>query len=329
MRPKGYRIADESLLDAESLALVDALELADTPHYTALSPSDLRYGHEAFFEPLALKEADLASIAKLNVRRDDGSQMRIWLYRPKGSVASELPVLVYCHGGGMMVGSLEGYDTICQRLCANSGVAIASIDYRLTPEHRYPDAHEDCYLAVRWLFANAEGLNLDAKRMSVGGDSGGGLLAASAARQSSLGKLPKLCFQLLIYPFMGRRQDYASYTEFQDGYFGNVSQLDWFLANYLNYPDELNDVNLSPILADSFTGLPETFVLTAGYDMLRDEGEHYVELLKDAGVPAKLTRYASTFHPFLNAAEAISVGKQAIDECAGELAQFFSTYVPD
>jgi acetyl esterase len=329
MRPKGYRIADESLLDAESLALIDVLELAEAPHYTGMSVEDLRAGHEAFFEPLSLKENDLASVTQLEIDREDGTQMRVWLYRPKESEGAKLPILIYCHGGGMMVGSLEGYDTICHRLCAKSGVAIASVDYRLTPEHRYPAAHDDCYLAVRWIFDNAANLNLDPVRMSVGGDSGGGLLAAAAARRSARGNLPDLSFQLLIYPFMGRRRDYASYTEFQDGYFGSTRQLDWFLANYLNYPDELNDPNFSPILADTFAGLPDTFVLTAGYDMLRDEGEHYAELLEEAGVPVKVTRYASTFHPFLSAAEAIDVGKQAIDECANALARFFSRNVPD
>ena len=324
-RPQGYRIADESLLDDASRALIDQIELSDAPHYTAMTPAELRAGHADFFAALDLKEKGLASVEKINIARSDGSLMSAWIYRPIGTEAvNPLPVMLYCHGGGMMVGSLETYDAMTKRMCAKSGVAIVSIDYRLTPEHRYPSAHEDCFHAIRWLVERAGSLGLDGTRLAIGGDSGGGLLSASAARLSAKGDLPPILFQLLIYPFLGRRHDYASYVEFQDGYFGSSRQLDWFIANYLNFPDELNSPTFSAILDDNFVGLPPTFIATAGYDMLRDEAEDYGRLLQAAGGMVEIRRYASTFHPFFNAAGVIPAGCEAIDACAQALARAVS-----
>jgi acetyl esterase len=124
---------------------------------------------------------------------------------------------------------------------------------------------------------------------------------------------------MLIYPFLGRRRDYPSYREFSEGFFGSARQLAWFIASYMSYPDDLDDPQLCPLVAPRFDGLPPTFVLTAGFDMLRDEAEHYAAMLRQAGVPVVLSRYESTFHPFLNAAGYLDVGRAAIDECAERL----------
>jgi len=317
-RTPTQRSADEGLLDEQSKAILDVIGAADIPHYTSLTPTELRKGHEDFFFPLSLKERDLVHVNEHTID-GPGGDLRLWVYRPKNTEKTKLPVCLFYHGGGLMVGSLELYDTICQRLCAQSNTILVSVDYRLAPEHKYPAAHDDCYAALLWTVENAHLFGGDTGKIAVSGDSGGGLLAAAMTRRTIEKKGPEISFQLLIYPALGKRKEYGSYKEFASGYFGEPEQLNWFYSQYLTSSDQVNDVEVSPILADDFSGLPPAFILTAGYDILRDEAEHYAELLESAEVPTELTRYESTFHPFLNAAGAIDVGKQAIDECAEKL----------
>lgn len=319
-RNAAFRQADETLLDPQSRALIDALEDAvDAPLYYQLTPAELRRAHEEFFFPLSLPERNLVNVEERFIPGLDENKVRIWIYRPKGDEKKALPVMMFCHGGGMMVGSLEVYDSICHRLCERSGVVIVSVDYRLAPENKFPAAHNDALAALKWIHDNASSIGIDNARIAVGGDSGGGLLAAAMTHLARDKKAPPLAFQLLIYPFLGKRRDYNSYATYADGYFGSAPQLNWFLANYLAYPDQLNDSQMCPILADSFENLPPAFILTAGFDMLRDEAEHYAGLLKAANVRTQLRCYRSTFHPFFNAAGVIDVGKTAIDECAAVL----------
>ena len=317
------RSADETLLDAQSKAILDAVEAADAPHFLDLSPEELRRGHEAFFMPLSLKDNTLTTVEERTIPGPD-SDIRLRIYSPKtphGNTRSEpLPVTLFFHGGGMMVGSLELYDTICQRLCDRSGIIIISVDYRLAPEHKYPCAINDSYAALVWTQKNAHTFGGGPEKLAVAGDSAGGMLAAVMTQMCRDHGGPKLAFQLLIYPAVGKRREYGSYREFAKGYFGEPGQLAWFYAQFLTSPEQMDDPRVSPILADDFSSLPPAFILSAGYDILRDEAEHYAELLAQAGVPTELHRYESSFHPFLNAAGVIDVGKQAIDECAQKLA---------
>lgn len=319
LRNHRHRKPDHSLLDDQSRRLLEGMGAAEAPSYTQLSARQIRQGHESYFFPLSLPERDLADRTVQHIPDRAGDKLRLWIYEPRASRVAPLPCMVFYHGGGMMVGSLELYDSICQHLCQQSGAVIVSADYRLAPEHKFPAAHEDALTALRWTADHASALGIDPERLAVGGDSGGGLLAAAMSQRSRDGSAPALAFQMLIYPFLGRRRDYPSYREFADGFFGSTRQLAWFIASYLSYPDDLDDPQLCPLLAHRFDGLPPTFVLTAGFDVLRDEAEHYAALLQQAGVPVTLSRYESTFHPFLNAAGYLDVGRAAIDECATRL----------
>jgi acetyl esterase len=319
LRNHSHREPDHSLLDDQSRSLIEAMRAAEAPSYTQLSPRAIRQGHEDYFFPLSLPERDLADRTEQHIADPAGGQLRLWIYQPKSPRAAPLPCMVFYHGGGMMVGSVELYDSICHRLCQQSGAVIVSTDYRLSPEHKFPAAHQDALAALHWTADHASALGIDAERLAVGGDSGGGLLAAAMSQLSRDGRAPALAFQMLIYPFLGRRRDYPSYREFSEGFFGSARQLAWFIASYMSYPDDLDDPQLCPLVAPRFDGLPPTFVLTAGFDMLRDEAEHYAAMLRQAGVPVVLSRYESTFHPFLNAAGYLDVGRAAIDECAERL----------
>jgi len=313
-----FRRADESLLDAQSKTILDAIAATDAPHFTTLTPVELRKAHEDFFLPLSLQDQDLVDVEERFIP-GPGRDVRIRIYRPQNKDDRTLPIMMYFHGGGMMVGSLELYNTICQRLCDRSGVIIIAVGYRLAPEHKFPCAIDDCYAALLWTKQYALSLGGDPEKLAVGGDSAGGMLAAVMTLLTRERSGPSLRFQLLIYPAVGKRRDYGSYAEFAKGYFGEMEQLTWFYAQYLTSPEQLNNPYVSPILNDDFSDLPPAFVITAGYDILRDEAEHYAQLLQEARVPTELHRYESTFHPFLNAAGAVDVGKQAIDECAQKL----------
>jgi acetyl esterase len=193
-------------------------------------------------------------------------------------------VLAFFHGGGWVVGDLDTHDVICRALANAGACAVASIDYRLAPEHRFPAAIEDAANATAWLASNSEALGLDPARIAVGGDSAGGNLAAVLAHLSRNGTLPPLAFQLLLYPAADQRMAHPSYTRFKAGLALTTPAVRWFRDQYLEAPAQQEDWRASPLLARSFAGLPPAFVLTVGHDPLVDEGRAYAEALGAAGV---------------------------------------------
>ncbi len=181
------------------------------------------------------------------------------LYRPLGSDAGQaLPVLVYYHGGGWVIGDLDTHDVLCRQLCNGAGCAVVSVDYRLAPEHRFPAAVEDAIAATRWIHANAQALGLDAARFAVGGDSAGGNLAAVVAlteRDAGASGLP-IAFQLLIYPATDQRRGWPSHTTNGEGYLLTRDTIAYFHDLYVGEAGEDLDWRLSPLLHDSHAGLP-------------------------------------------------------------------------
>ncbi|NNM75164.1 alpha/beta hydrolase [Enterovirga aerilata] len=207
------------------------------------------------------------------------------LYRGRGTDADRrLPVLVFFHGGGWVVGDLDTHDVICRALANEAGCAVASVDYRLAPEHRFPAAVEDASAATAWLAANASGLGLDPGRIAVGGDSAGGNLAAVLAHLSLDGALPQLAFQLLLYPAVDQRMAHPSYGRFTEGVALTAPGVRWFRDQYLQDTVQQEDWRASPLLARRFSGLPPAFVLTVAHDPLVDEGRAYAAALGGAGI---------------------------------------------
>ena len=222
---------------------------------------------------------------------DGGREIGVRVYRPAAE-DSELPVVVFFHGGGFVVCTLETHDPYCRALSAEAGVVVVSVDYRLAPEHKFPAGVEDCLAATEWVLAHAGELGADGSRVFVAGDSAGGTLAAVVALllrdkgvSGGVSGLSGLAGQILLYPVTAHYDPpTASYLEMTEGYGLTRKGMMWFWDHYLNRRDEAFDYRAAPLLASSLRGLPRAFVVTAEYDVLRDEGQAYAKRLEEAGV---------------------------------------------
>ncbi len=220
-------------------------------------------------------------------------------YRPPTSVPA--PLVVFYHGGGWVLGDLDTHDSLCRLTCRDAGVHVLSIDYRLAPEHPAPAAVDDAYAAFRWAREHAGDLGAIPGKVAVGGDSAGGNLAAvvSLLARDDDGGQPVL--QWLIYP----RTDFTAKTRslslFAEGFLLTKADMDWFDVQYLDGSGlDPTDPRISPLLADSLSGLPPALIATAGFDPLRDEGDRYAAALRDAGTPVDLRSIRSLTHGFVN-----------------------------
>ena len=243
-----------------------------------------------------------------------------------GATAGVLPTLIYYHGGGFVIGNIETHDSTCRRLANKSRCQVISIDYRLAPEHPFPAPIDDGLAAFRHIRDNAELFGADANRIAVGGDSAGGAMAAVVCQACRDAGETGPAFQMLIYPATDSSKQSASRKAFAEGYFLSGALMNWFWEAYV--PDEdtdLSDLRLSPLLAKDFTGLPPAFVLTAGYDPLRDEGRAYADRLIDAGIKTTYVNYPGTIHGFFSLTRFLSQGLKANDEAAAVLGAFMDT----
>ncbi|MGW1737390.1 alpha/beta hydrolase [Nocardia sp. NPDC001965] len=227
-----------------------------------------------------------------------GHQVPIRIYTPAG--AAPMPVVLFFHGGGFVLGDLDTHDGLCRSLANGAAAIVVSVDYPRAPEHKFPAAPEVCFAATRWAAANADSFGADATRIAVAGDSAGGNLAAVVTHMARDLDGPALAFQLLIYPDTDFRRTNVSIREFA-GKYGNITRAGqhWFMDNYLTSEGEKLDPRVSPLLATDHSGLPPALVITAEYDALRDEGEEYAAALAHAGVPVEVRRYPGMIHEFL------------------------------
>ena len=220
------------------------------------------------------------------------------LYVPTG-VTSPGPLLVFFHGGGFIYGDLDTHDPACRFLAEHSGVRVLSVDYRLAPEHTFPAAHDDCVASYRWVVEHAESLGADPTRLAVGGDSAGGALAAATALAAAREGLP-MAFQLLIYPMTDMRGGSDSRAAFNRRLILTQGFMDLAQDSYLNSEADVTDPRASALLNDVPDGLAPAYVVTAGFDPLRDEGEAYARALADAGVRIELRRFPEHLHGFIH-----------------------------
>jgi acetyl esterase len=241
--------------------------------------------------------AEIAAVREQTIA-GPGGDLRIRIYTPPG--VGPFPLLAFFHGSGFVLCSLDTHDGMCRNLCAGAGCVVASVDYRLAPEHKFPAGIDDCLHATRWAAAHAAEMAADPARIAVAGDSAGANMAAVTALRVRDEGGPALCGQLLLYPVT----DYhtpgtPSYRENAEGYGLTLETMKWFWAHYLNDPSEGSHPHASPLRAASLAGLPPALIVTAEYDPLRDEGEFYAEALRRAGVPTALSRYEGVNHGFM------------------------------
>ena len=307
------------MLHPQARALLDFIESRGIPPTHTLSPTDSRHFYRERRSITQPAPPEVALVRHLKAAGPQGT-IALRLYRPAGShTAAVLPVLVYYHGGGWVIGDLETHDTLCRELANGSGCAVVAVDYRLAPEHAFPAAVDDALAATHWVHAHAAELQLDPSRLAVGGDSAGGNLAAVvaiAARDS--GTLP-IAFQLLIYPATDQHGTAPSHTANGSGYLLTRDTIQYFVRHYLPEPALLRDWRASPLLHTNLTSLPPALVLTAGYDPLRDEGAAYAESLTSAGNRASYVCFERQIHGFITMGRVIDEAHTAVALCAAEL----------
>ncbi|MCO6418180.1 alpha/beta hydrolase [Siccirubricoccus sp. KC 17139] len=242
-----------------------------------------------------------------------GGPLRIRLYTPDGE--GPHPLLVFFHGSGFVLCSLETHDGICRNLCAGGGVVVASVDYRLAPETKFPGPTEDCLAATRWCAEHAAELGADPARLLVGGDSAGGNLATVTALRLRDEGGPKLAGQLLLYPVTDfHTPGTPSYVENATGYGLTRATMEWFWGHYLAQPEDATHPHAAPLRAPDLAGLPPALIQTAEYDPLRDEAELYAARLQEAGVPVQVTRWAGMNHGFLFWVGRVDAARPAMEE---------------
>jgi acetyl esterase len=238
------------------------------------------------------------------------------VYTPAGR--GPFPLVVFFHGGGWVLGDLDTHDPFSRALCAGAGCVVVSVGYRLAPEHPFPAAPDDAVAATRWVGEHAAEVGGDHARIALAGDSAGGNLAAVTALRIRDEGGPALRGQLLIYPGLGYPSPPTpSYVENAEGYGMTREAATWFWDQYLGDRTYATNPLAAPLLAPDLSGLPPALVVTAEYDVLRDEGDLYVERLLEAGVPARLSRYDGVHHRFAEFIGILEQAEQARDEmCA-------------
>ncbi len=243
-------------------------------------------------------------------------------YRP-ADLERPLPVLVYFHGGGFVIGDRDTHDVPCHHLALAARCLVVSVDYRLAPEHPFPAAVDDAWAATCWVVKHATELGGDGDRVAVGGDSAGGNLSAIVCHLAKQDGAPKLVYQLLIYPGTDLTCGMRSHETLGNGYRLTTELLDWFMEHYFAHGGDRRQLTASPLFADDFKDLPPALVLTAGYDPLKDEGRAYADKLRESGVAADLVEYEGMIHGFITMGKFIDATADALDVCGTALREAF------
>lgn len=302
-------------LDPQAKAIIDMMNDSGFS-FTGTTPEELRarMGMTNMPSPVQLE-----SITDRTIPGPAG-EIPVRVYRPS---AGTLPVVVFFHGGGWVIGDLESHDHCCRTIASKAECVVVAVDYRLAPEAKFPAAVDDAWAATEWVVANAAELGVDGSRLAVAGDSAGGNLAAVVANLSRDVDHVEVIQQALIYPVTDGTCDRPSMTENAEGYFLTREAMDWFHGHYADDEADLADPRYSPILAD-LRGAPPAVVVTAGYDPLRDQGNDYARALEAAGVEVDHCEYQGMFHGFFSMDVAVDVASEAQDQVAAALREAFS-----
>jgi acetyl esterase len=303
-------------LDHDAEILLEMVRAANRPAFEMVGAAEARLLFNAGRKVLAPDPMPVAETRDLAIA-GPGGPIPARLYR--AAATGTLPVLVFFHGGGWVVGDIESHDTVCRHLASRASCAVLSVDYRLAPEHKFPAAVEDCFAATAWVAGNAAALGVDAARLAVGGDSAGGNLAAVVSLLARDRDAPRIIQQLLIYPATDAAMRHDSIGRFAEGYVLTRATMRWFYDQYLRAPEDAADWQASPLAAPDLKGLPPAYVLTAGYDPLCDEGDAYAARLAAAGVAVTHRTFPGQVHGFAMNGKIIRAAETALDEIAAAL----------
>ena len=303
-------------LDPDAAAVFRAFQEAGRPPYETVSPAEAR---ELYLKGRFVtnpEPPELASVEPLTIPSPAGPiPARVYTPTRLRKANGLAPGLVFFHGGGWVIGDLDSHDVVCRKLADEGELMVVSVDYRLAPEHKFPAAVDDAIASTKWTAENARQLGIDAARLMVGGDSAGGNLAAVVAISARDGNGPDIAGQVLIYPATDFAMTHPSHREPETSILLTHSVIPWFRDHYLNGAADVHDWRASPARATTLIGLPPAYVLTAGADPLRDEGDEYARRLKEAGVAVTYRTFPGQFHGFFTMGKLL----QQANVAAGEI----------
>src|SRR5215469_1625084 len=313
--------SSKAVLDPKTQWFLDFLVSSGRPQVNQVSVAEARemYVKGQNLVPLVKKPAH---IEDRTVPAGPGGNVKLRIFRPEGS-NGPLPVVMYFHGGGWVLGDADTYDYYMRELTNGTGAAVVFVEYSRSPEARYPVAVEECFAATRWVAAHGSELKLNSSQMAVAGDSAGGNMAAVVCLLAKERGGPEIAAQVLIYPATGHVFDSASFREFATGYFLTRENSQWFWQQYTGGAAVEHEPTACPLEAtlEQLKGLPPALVITGECDVLRDEGEAYANKLRAAGVPVTATRYQGIIHDFvmLNALRETHAAEAAINQAVSVL----------
>jgi len=254
------------------------------------------------------------------------ADLPVRIYRPiDGSADELLPGLIYFHGSGWMVQNIGLFDPVSRAISNRTGCVLVAVNYQKAPEHKFPIPFDDCYAATEWVFENAADYGIDRDRIGVIGDSAGGNLAAAVTLKARDVGGPKIACQVLIYPAVQYGWDTRSSLANAEGYFLERAAMEYFWNHYVRNPSDGENPYCAPLVADDHSGLPAALVVSAEFDPLRDDGEHYADKLRLAGVPVKFSLYEGQIHGFLGMGGVLDATKALLDEIGSEVRSFLGS----
>lgn len=292
------------------------------PPFEAVPVPELRALREAMMLRRPKRDEPIGQIESRMLPGPAG-EIPVRIYRPSGGTGPH-PIVAYFHGGGWVMGTLDTHDDVCRTLANRSSALVVSVGYRRAPEHQFPVPLEDCVSAVRWCALRGSEIGGDGARVAVAGDSAGGNLAAAVALRFRDEGGPALALQVLIYPVTNFSFDTASYHQYASGFGLTRDMMRYFWSSYVARPTDAGHPYASPLQAANLSRLPPALILTAQYDVLRDEGEAYAARLVQAGVPTRCTRYSDMNHGFVQLAALCEPALQGLQEIADGLRTAFA-----
>lgn len=298
-------------LHPQARAFLDLIAVTKAPPIQTQSVAMARAMYTRMSQVTQAPSNPALRVTEARAQGRDG-ELPVRFYRDQGTPAAASPAIMFFHGGGWVLGGLDDYDNFCRDLAAASGCVVASLAYRLAPEHPFPAGLDDCYAATQWAASRAAELGIDPRRIAVAGDSAGGALATAMCRLARDRGGPMLRYQALIYPSTDMTMSSRSQAELAEGYLLTLEAQRWFGSHYVPAGVDLRDPLLSPLFAQDLAGLPPALVVTAGFDPLRDEGKAYADRLAAAGVAVEHVDYADMIHGFITMTGILDTARAAI-----------------
>ena len=270
--------------------------------YTHLEPKYVRQKSAEEFKKVVnwidFPAISMFKITNKDIQMRDGELIPIRIFQP--SETSNLPLIVYFHGGGFVLRSIDSHDRVCRRIAKENQAVVVSVGYRLAPEWKFPTPPQDCYDATLWAFNNASEFGADASRLIVMGDSAGGNLATVVSRMARDLDGPKIGAQVLIYPTADARMQFNSIEQYKEGYLLTKDLIQWFIDHYARSEEDIVHPDFSPYLIQDLSNMPPAFIFTAEYDPLKDEAKAYAQRLKEAGNEVEYKDFGGMIHAFFN-----------------------------